>query len=94
MEQTIRQKLIELLQVEEMTARDLSQALSIMEKEVYRHLEHVERTVLRKGLTLHITPCKCQDCRYSFSERTRITKPGKCPRCRKSHIAPPRFSIR
>jgi predicted Zn-ribbon and HTH transcriptional regulator len=94
MEQTIRQKLIELLQAEELTARDLSQTLSIMEKEVYWHLVHVEKTVLRQGLTLYITPCECQDCHYSFSDRSRLTKPGKCPRCRKSHIQPPRFSIR
>lgn len=94
MEQTIRRKLIELLQAEEMTARDLSQTLSVMEKEIYRHLVHVEKTVRNQGLTLHITPCRCQDCHYSFSDRSRLTKPGRCPRCKKSHIAAPRFSIR
>ena len=36
---TIRQQIIDLLQHEQMNARDLSQTLSIMEKEVYPHLE-------------------------------------------------------
>lgn len=94
MEMTVRQKIIELLQTEEMTVRDLSQALSVMEKEVLKHLAHVEKTVLNQGKQLYITPCKCQDCGFIFSERARLSKPGRCPRCRKSHILSPRFSIR
>ncbi len=94
MEKTIRRELIELLQTEEWSVRDLSQALSIMEKDVFKHLIHVEKTIRNRGLQLHITPCKCQDCGYIFADRKRLTKPGRCPRCRKSHIQPPRFAIR
>ncbi len=94
MEKTLRQQIIGLLQTEEMTVRDLSQVLSIMEKEVLKHLEHVDRTIRNQGLHLHITPCICQDCGYAFTDRTRLTKPGRCPHCRKSHILSPRFFIR
>lgn len=94
MEKTIRQQIIELLQTEELTVRDLSQTLSIMEKEVFKHLEHVARTIRHRGQHLHITPYTCQDCGYAFADRSRLTKPGRCPRCKKSHIRTPRFSIR
>jgi len=42
---TIRKQMIELLDNKEMSARDLSQALSIREKEVYTHLSHIARSV-------------------------------------------------
>ena len=45
---TIRQQIIELLEEQQMNARDLTQALSIMEKEVYQHLEHIDRSIVRQ----------------------------------------------
>ena len=46
---TIRQQIIALLLEQEMNVRDLSQTLSVMEKEVYPHLEHIGLTVARQG---------------------------------------------
>ena len=44
-QQTARQRIIMLLTEVEMSARDLSQAIGIREKEVVQHLVHVEKTV-------------------------------------------------
>jgi len=85
--------MIFLLQEGEHSARDLSQALSIMEREVYAHLDHVAKSAQASGSKLIVSPPLCLDCGFVFANRQRFTKPGKCPCCRGSHIRPPSFSI-
>ena len=50
--QTIRQRMTALLEGEDMSARELSQAMGIREREVYDHLSHIARSVaaVRKQL--------------------------------------------
>jgi hypothetical protein len=93
MEATIRQQIIALLRQDEMEARDLSILLSIREKEVYPHLEHIERSLSREGERLRIRPCQCLTCGFVFKERHRFTKPGRCPVCRATRIRPPAYRI-
>ncbi len=90
---TIRQQIIELLSEQEMNARDLSQALSVMEKEVYEHLGHIERTLLRQKRKLMVNPCKCLSCGYTFDDRKRWSKPGRCPKCKKGHISQAEYRV-
>jgi len=90
---TIRQQIIDLLSEEELNARDLSQALSIMEKEVYDHLEHIERTLSRQGKKLLVTPHRCLNCGYTFQKRKKWSKPGRCPECKEGHISMAAYRI-
>ncbi len=90
---TIRRRMIDLLQQAAMTALDLSRAIGVPEKEVYRHLAHVEKTVAGQGGRLTFSPCACQACGFTFTARRRLTRPGRCPRCRKSRIDHPVFTI-
>jgi predicted Zn-ribbon and HTH transcriptional regulator len=92
--QTVRRQIIELLLSEELTLRDLSQALSIPEKEVIGHLSHIARTVRNQGKKLTETPCACLSCGFVFDKRTRFTKPGRCPICKHSHIRSACYRIR
>ncbi len=85
-QQTARQRIITLLTEVEMSARDLSQAIGIREKEVVRHLVHVEKTVASQKKNLVIRPFQCLDCEYMFKERKRYTRPGRCPRCKGTHV--------
>jgi predicted Zn-ribbon and HTH transcriptional regulator len=91
--QTIRQKIIDLLNRYEMDARDLSQELGIQEKEVYSHLQHVARSVTAQKRRLIIHPSQCLHCGYVFEDRKRFTRPGRCPQCKRSHLQSPRFRI-
>ena len=91
--QTIRHQMIELLKEEEMTAIELSQTLRIPEKEVYEHLPHVSRSVSSRGERLVIHPAMCLKCGYVFKDRRRFTRPGRCPRCKESHLQRPAFQI-
>ena len=91
--QTIRQEIINLLSQNEMDARELSQELGIREKEVYDHLAHVGRTVKAEKKKLIIHPSRCLQCGFVFEDRKRFTRPGRCPKCRQSHLLNPRFQI-
>jgi predicted Zn-ribbon and HTH transcriptional regulator len=93
-EQTVRQRLVTLLEKETCDQRDISQALGISEKEIPDHLAHVRRSLLKTRRTLEIYPAECLACRFVFKERRRFSRPGRCPRCRETRIATPRFRIR
>ena len=92
--QTIRQEIIDLLSSEELTIRDLSQAVSLQEKEIIGHLDHIERSLQHQGKKLMVTPYRCLSCGFVFDKRTRFNKPGRCPSCRNSHIKVAEFYIK
>jgi transcriptional regulator len=92
-EQTPRARLREILLQGPATVRDLSQAAGLREKDVVDHLEHLARSARGRGETLAIEPARCLGCGYLFSDRQRLGKPGSCPACRRTRIAPPRFAL-
>ena len=91
--QTIRQKIIDLLNLQEMDVRQLSGQVGIQEKEVIEHLSHIARSLAVKGKKLSIHLVECLLCGYRFEKRRRFTRPGRCPRCKKSHLQSPGFYI-
>jgi transcriptional regulator len=76
-----------------MDARGLSQQLGIKEKEVYEHLTHVERSVKAAGGRFSVTPSECLLCGYVFEIRRRLTRPSRCPACKRSSLQSPSFRI-
>ncbi|MBI3610910.1 MAG: transcriptional regulator [Nitrospirae bacterium] len=89
---TVRQFIIAELEKGSMTARDLSKAIRIPEKEANAHMEHVAKS-LHSPKRLIIEPPVCNKCGFIFSERRRFTSPSRCPRCRHEGIQPPAFRI-
>ena len=92
-EQTIRQQIIDLLSSDELSLRDLSQAVGIPEKEVVTHLSHIDQSVRSQGKKLMDIPYKCLSCGFVFDKRSRFSKPGRCPICRNSQIQVAQFHI-
>lgn len=90
---TIRQDLADLLRERALDAKDISRALSIREKEVFAHLEHIARSITADGYRLKINPCQCLSCGYIFKDRKRFSRPGKCPKCRHTRIRPATYHI-
>ena len=91
---TIRQKIVELLSNSALDARELSQEVGIKEKEVYEHLTHISRSLEAKGKKIKIHASECLKCGYVFKDRQRFTRPGRCPKCRQSHLTNPSFAIK
>lgn len=93
MKGTIRQSIISFLKDRELTAKDLSQAVGIREREVYEHLAHISRSRLPEG-KLVVQPSVCRKCGFVFKKRDRLTPPSRCFLCRGESITPPRFMVR
>lgn len=85
---TIRQEIISILKKQGQTAKDLSKALGLPEKEIYYHLKFIE-----KSERLNVEPSVCKSCGFIFKKRERLKKPGKCPICKKQSISDPLFFI-
>jgi predicted Zn-ribbon and HTH transcriptional regulator len=90
---TVRHELMALLLRRELSARELSVEMGVSEKEVFDHLEHLRIMLRRSAAHLKVTPACCRKCGFVFEKRDRLTKPGKCPVCRGTHIEEPRFTV-
>lgn len=93
-EKTTRQDMIDILSKEEMSAREISQALGIREKEVYDHLSHIARSLIARGKKLNIQPYSCLGCGFVFQDRNRFNRPSRCPRCKGSRLQEAMYRIR
>lgn len=85
---TERQQIIECLRGPPVSAGMLSADIGLSEKQIHEQLQS-----LQKQVKLEITPARCAKCGFEFTDRRRTRKPGKCPRCRSTHIEEPLFSI-
>jgi predicted Zn-ribbon and HTH transcriptional regulator len=92
--ETVRALLRRVLSDGAFTAHELSARVGISEKDVAGHLEHLARSLRGGGERLEIDPAKCLACGFVFKDRSRLTTPSRCPRCRDEAIRPPRFSAR
>ncbi len=90
---TIRQQIETVLLGEAQSARDISAAVGIPEKEVGAHLEHLRHSLHGSGRQLRIIPAACRSCGFLFDKRDRMGRPGRCPVCRGESISVPRFVI-
>ena len=91
--ETARTALCEALRAGPLGPRAISQQLRLSEREVLHHLEHLERSLKHTSERLVVEPARCVACGFEFEDRTRLTKPGRCPACRATRIAPPRYSV-
>jgi transcriptional regulator len=89
---TPRQAMRELLAEKPYSSLELSQLLSLSEKEVLEHLSHLARAP-GSGLHFHIIPAACKHCGFVFKKRDRLTRPGRCPLCQHESISRPRFTL-
>lgn len=75
-----------------MSVRDLSQSLSISEREVRSHLGHVMKTAAAR-FKLVIDPPVCNGCGFRFENRKKFHKPSRCPKCRAESISSPMYQL-
>lgn len=91
---TVRQRLMQLLTGRVQSSRDLAEHLAIPERQIEDHLRHIVQTVSRDRRRRFILyPSTCYGCGFLFRERTRLTRPSRCPHCRNEDISAPRYTI-
>lgn len=94
---TIRQAIIEAIKGRLMSAKEISGAAGVSEKEVSGHLAHIQRSIAasREGERLRfvVEPSRCLSCGFVFRKRERLKTPSRCPLCRSEEIAETRFGI-
>lgn len=73
-----------------MDAGALSRALGVKQRVIESHMEHVGKSVGRK---FEVLQPWCADCGYKFKDRSKSTKPSRCPMCKSEMINPPRFFV-
>ena len=90
---TIRQQIVAILIEYELGVREISQTVGIPEKEVYQHLTHIAQTLVAQNKKIRIKPYECLKCGFTFDDRQRFSKPGRCPKCKQTHVENPIFRI-
>ena len=93
-ELTIRQLIMQSITGTLYSSRQLAELVGVPERQVEDHLTHVAKSVARdRTRRFVLDPSRCRDCGFVFRERTRLTCPSRCPRCRSEAISPPRYGI-
>lgn len=82
------------LRAEPQTARELSRELGLSEREVLRHLMHLERSLRDNAAALVVDPPACLACEFVFRKRERLDRPSRCPVCRHERLSSARFSVK
>ncbi|MFQ6758403.1 hypothetical protein MWR57_07290 [Desulfovibrionaceae bacterium CB1MN] len=73
-QETTRQAIVALLTEGPVSAKDISTAVHLPEKEVSSHLEHIRRSLHATGAVLAITPAECRACGFVFAKRDRMRR--------------------
>jgi predicted Zn-ribbon and HTH transcriptional regulator len=92
--ETIRQKIISVIEGKTLSVRDISADVRVSEKEIYEHLEHIQKTINKSEQNFIIIPAECKQCGFIFRKRDKLKKPGKCPVCKSESIKNPLFSVK
>ncbi len=69
-------------------------ALDLKPFEVYRHIEHIAKSIKRKTngkIEIAMQPPRCRKCGYLFTDLKKPRKPSRCPKCKSEWIEPPAF---
>ncbi len=91
---TARARILETLEAGvAFTLKELSGEVGLSERDLPGHLEHLRRSLKHQGTKLIIEPASCMDCDFVFRDRGRFTRPGKCPKCRSTHLEAPRVGL-
>ncbi len=87
-----RKQLQEMLSDHPMTVSEISRELDVTVSEVASDLQHLSRSLRHESAVLQVEPAHCRKCGFVF-HRDKLTKPGKCPRCKGTWIEEPRICV-
>lgn len=89
---TVRQQIAEMLR-QPRTSSSIAHELKLTRDEVEDHLKHLLKSAKAAHQHVRVEPARCRNCGYTFSQ-DKITKPGKCPECKGTHLYEPLIQIK
>jgi transcriptional regulator len=89
---TVRRQIADLLK-QPRTSSSIAHELKLTRDEVEDHLKHLLKSARAAGQDVRVEPARCRNCGYTFS-KDKLTKPGKCPDCKGTHLYEPLIQIK
>ena len=89
---TIRREILDRLAGQPRSVSSLARELGLKRGDVEDDLRHALRSAEAAGYRVEIVPASCRTCGFTF-DRQKLTKPGKCPKCRGTRLFEPQISI-
>ncbi len=86
---TIRQNIASLIKDNPLSLDEICSTLLLNPHDALNHISHLKRSLKSN---LEIKPAVCKACGFIFKERSRLSPPGRCPKCKHERIAGPWFS--
>ena len=78
-----------------LSLNEIAEEIFIDKKTVIEDLSHIAKTLKGKGkFQLIMFPPQCGICSFIFKNLKNPKLPSKCPKCKKSKIIPPEFTIK
>lgn len=87
---TQREQMMAHLENAERTPRELSGLMRMSMRDTLDHLEHVKKSA---GKRMKIRPARCKRCGFTFSKRSKLSTPSRCPDCRNERILGPWLQV-
>jgi predicted Zn-ribbon and HTH transcriptional regulator len=87
-----RKDLIDMLHDRPMSVVEIATLLEEPPKRIEDDLRHLLKSLKHMDYHAHIIPACCNKCGFKFN-KDKLTKPGKCPRCKGTWIDEPRIEI-
>jgi predicted Zn-ribbon and HTH transcriptional regulator len=87
-----RRDLIPLLLDHTMTLSEIAREVHETPKDVIDALSHLAKSSRHADYHLVVEPAECRKCGFEFSTE-KLSRPGKCPKCKSTWIYEPRFSV-
>lgn len=82
---TFRKDLVTILSAQPRSVSSLARELGLKRGDVEDDLRHMIRSARAAGHRVVIEPAQCRSCGFTFGDE-KLSKPGKCPRCRGTWI--------
>ncbi len=89
---TVRQQIADMLR-QPRTISSIAHELKLTREDVEDHVKHLVRSARSGDKDIRVEPARCRSCGFSFGQ-DKITKPGKCPECKGTHLYEPLIQIK
>jgi predicted Zn-ribbon and HTH transcriptional regulator len=89
---TLRTDLLRMLTAEPRSVSSIARQLGLKRGDVEEDLRHVIRSARAAGHPVIVEPARCRACGFTLDEN-RLSKPGKCPRCRGTWLYEPQIRV-